>query len=374
MQTRRIATIVAVIAALILLLAASSTVAGPPVPGSKGSGKITLAGTVASRISYQGRLTDAGGNPLDGTVNLVLQLWNDAAAGSQVGSDIVRNNVTVQNGLFTVELDVPQDVFNGQALWLRVQVNGQWLSPRQELLPVPYALSLRPGAEIRGDSTDPAVTVTNAEPLGTALKAHGDGLGLDALGQTGVYAVGWAVGVDASGMTGVRGQGDVGVRGDGLTGVHGESEIGYGVVGITYAPMTATAAAGVYGESMNGHGVEGRSQFDVGVFGQSFGGFGAGVGGSGATGVFGSGGLVGVSGYTESDDATGVLGTATGYNGKGVEAPPNSAPACGAKAPRVWQATASMGRQCMAKIAAPASVCTAHAAPAGPVSSTATSR
>ncbi len=129
---------------------------------------------------------------------------------------------------------------------------------------------------------------------------------------------GWGLGIDAYGMTGVRGQGDVGVRGEGLTGVHGESQMGHGVVGITHAPYTATVA-GVYGESMSGHGVEGRSQFDVGVYGQSSGGFGAGVGGSGVTGVFGQGGLVGVSGYTTNDNATGVLGTATGMGAKGVE-------------------------------------------------------
>lgn len=305
------ATVVAV------LLVVTSAAASPPAQDPAASA-ISLAGTVASKISYQGRLTDAAGNPLNGNYNLVFQLWDDATAGSQVGSDIVRNNVPVSAGLFTVELDVPQAAFNGQALWLRIQVGGQWLTPRQELLPAPYALSLRPGAQIRGDSADPAVIVTNGGLLSTAVLAHGDGVGLDAQGQTGVYAVGWAVGVDASGMTGVRGQGDVGVRGDGLTGVHGESEIGYGVIGVTHAPMTVTTAAGVYGESMNGHGVEGVSQFDVGVFGQSHGGFGAGVSGAGVTGVFGSGGMVGVSGYTESDDATGVQGTATGYNGTGV--------------------------------------------------------
>ena len=308
------------ITTVMALLIAGSAAADPPVQDPTSATGIALASSVASKISYQGRLTDAAGNPLNGNYNLVFQLWDDATAGSQVGSDIVRNNVPVSNGLFTVELDVPQEAFNGQALWLRIQVNGQWLAPRQELLPVPYALSLRPGAQIRGDiGTAPAVVVVNGGSGGTAVQAHGDGVGLDAQGQTGVHAVGWAMGVDATGMTGVRGQGDVGVRGEGLTGVHGESDIGYGVVGVTNAPITATAAAGVYGESMNVHGVEGFSQFGVGVFGHSEGGFGAGVGGSGATGVYGTGGLVGVSGYTESDDGTGVAGTATGYNSRGVE-------------------------------------------------------
>ena len=213
MQTKRIVTIVAVVIALTLVLATSSTVAGPPVEGGQRSGSIKLVGTVASKISYQGRLTDAAGNPLNGNYNLVFQLRDDATAGSQVGSDIVRNNVPVSNGLFTVELDVPHHAFNGQALWLRIQVNGQWLSPRQELLPAPYAMSLRPGARIEGDSTDPVADVIN-HGLGTAIKAQGA-----------------AMGIEATGMTGVHGEGDVGVRGEGITGVSGASEMGHGVDG-----------------------------------------------------------------------------------------------------------------------------------------------
>lgn len=161
MQTRRIATLVRVVAVLTLLLSTSSTVAGPSVEEGQDSSKIMLAGTVASKISYQGRLTDVGGNPLSGNYNLVFQFWDDAAAGSQVGSDIVRNNTPMSSGLFTVDLDVPHDIFNGQALWLRIQVNGQWLSPRQELLPVPYALSVRPGAWIKGNSNDAIASVVN---------------------------------------------------------------------------------------------------------------------------------------------------------------------------------------------------------------------
>ncbi|MCB0167525.1 MAG: hypothetical protein KDI79_25070 [Anaerolineae bacterium] len=113
-------------------------------------GAISLASSVANKISYHGQLTDANGNPLNGTVNLIFQFWDDAAAGNQVGSDIVKNEVPVNDGLFTVELDVPENAFNGDARWLRVQVNGEWLTPRTELLAVPYALGLKPGAVMQG--------------------------------------------------------------------------------------------------------------------------------------------------------------------------------------------------------------------------------
>jgi hypothetical protein len=66
-----------------------------------------------------------------------------------VGSDIVKSDVQVTNGLFSVYLDVTHSNFNGQGLWLKVFVDGTGLGC-EEILPVPYALSLRPGADIRG--------------------------------------------------------------------------------------------------------------------------------------------------------------------------------------------------------------------------------
>jgi hypothetical protein len=285
---------IGLLTAVMGLFVAGSVAAGP-LSQDPGTSTFTLAGTVASKISYQGRLTDAAGNPLNGSYNLVFQLWNDATAGSQVGSDIVQNSVPVSNGLFTVELDVPQSAFNGQALWLRIQVNGQWLSPRQELLPVPYALGLRPGAQIEGSSTDAIASVVN-QGLGVAL-----------------YAQGAAMGVEGVGMTGVRGGGDVGVRGEGITGVSGISGTDQGV-GVS-GQASGINGKGVEGSAAHGTGVVGYGELG-GVKGTSTS---TGVLGEGVTSVSGGGALVGVSGYTEGDQSTGVLGTATGYGGKGVE-------------------------------------------------------
>ena len=287
MSARRIVTIVTVVAALTLILAASSTVAGLPAKGAKTSGKITLAGTVASRISYQGRLADAGGNPLHGNPNLVFQLWNDATAGSQVCADIVRNNVPVSNGLFTVDLEVPQEVFNGQALWLQISVNGQTLSPRQELLPVPYALSLKPGAQVYGSSSHPALTASN--------ESGGYGLSAGSLGNIGLFAQSGLFIIDPppSGMIGVYGAGSgEGIYGQGgHTGVHGLG-----------------TNDGVKGESTNGNAVHGLSTNGNGVLGES-------TGGSGVRGE--STNDYGVMGRTDATDKSGVYGSSG--TGKGVE-------------------------------------------------------
>jgi hypothetical protein len=60
-------------------------------------------------------------------------------------------------------------------------------------------------------------------------------------------------------------------------------------------------------------GIRGVGMTGVSGYGQ------VGVGGEGLTGVSGTGSWVGVYGYTEGTDTTGVLGTATNYGGKGVQ-------------------------------------------------------
>ncbi len=316
MRTKRI-TILTIVAILTLLLRANSSLSGPPVAQGQDSGTVKLTGTVASKISYQGRLTDAAGNPLHGTYKLVFQIWNDATGGSQVGSDIVKNDVPVRNGLFTVDLDVPQSAFNGQALWLRIQVNGQWLSPRQELLPVPYALSLRPGARIEG-------TITEADaPAISALEVinHGFGSAVAVEGKTGIKAkstTGSAVigeSRDDHGVVGYTGYSDAsGVYGHSVdgTGVKGSSMSNKGVIGESYQSTgvfgTSTNGIGVEGESSNRAGVKGTSTNGVGVEGESSGG--AGVKGTSTSGH-------GVVGWAEAQDRSGVYGHGT--NGPGVK-------------------------------------------------------
>ena len=124
--------LVAVLAASVLGAAAFAAGVGSDPP-------------VATKINYQGQLRDSGGNPLSGTYDMEFRFWTAQAGGSQVGSTITKNDVVAANGLFDVKLDVDESNFNGQALWLEIRVEGEVPNPRQEILPVPYALhSLSP--------------------------------------------------------------------------------------------------------------------------------------------------------------------------------------------------------------------------------------
>lgn len=153
---------------VVALGVAGAALAQPPDPGAGlspdpeagGAGQmeamdnLAASGVVSPAISYQGRLTDNSGNPLDGTYDMEFQFWNAESGGSQVGNTITLENVDIDQGLFNVSLEVNPDDFNGRELWLTVRVREHggtwdgWMTPRQQIQPVPYALSLRPGAII----------------------------------------------------------------------------------------------------------------------------------------------------------------------------------------------------------------------------------
>jgi hypothetical protein len=125
--------------ALVILLLAVTGVWAEPNPTTLAAPSAPLA-VFSDTISFQGRLLDSAGNPVDGTPAMTFRVYTQAEGGTSVWEDAY--NVPVENGLFTVFLEIPPALFDGQALWLGVQVEGdaQEMTPRQQLLPAPYAL------------------------------------------------------------------------------------------------------------------------------------------------------------------------------------------------------------------------------------------
>jgi hypothetical protein len=107
-------------------------------------------------FSYQGRLDD-GGTAANGnydfrfTLHQTTNLENDVVA-----SPLTNLNTSVAQGLFTVFLDFGTGVYAGNSLWLQLEVrtNGGAvfvsLSPRQALLPVPYAVFAEGASNVLG--------------------------------------------------------------------------------------------------------------------------------------------------------------------------------------------------------------------------------
>ena len=105
-----------------------------------------LTGTAAAQtdttFTYQGELKESG-EPANGSYNMDFALWDAMSGGSQVGSTIELNGLSVTDGLFTVELDFAAEAFDGSQLWLEIAVDGNELVPRQPLTAAPFALQTR---------------------------------------------------------------------------------------------------------------------------------------------------------------------------------------------------------------------------------------
>ena len=112
-------------ATLLVLLVATVAVASVPGP-----------------ISYQGRLTDASGQPANGTFQLVFTIYADQGGTTSLWTE-THPAVDVSDGLFSVLLgskdDIGPSVFDGSARWLKVSVNGTASGELLPLVSTPYA-------------------------------------------------------------------------------------------------------------------------------------------------------------------------------------------------------------------------------------------
>jgi hypothetical protein len=119
---------------------------------------------LSTSFTYQGYLTD-GSNPANGAYDFQFTLYNASSGGSQVGSIVTKGNVNVAKGLFNVALSFGS-VFDGTRLWLEIAVRPTGgtgytiLSPRQEILPSPYAFYTNRAGGLSASDGDPADAVT----------------------------------------------------------------------------------------------------------------------------------------------------------------------------------------------------------------------
>jgi hypothetical protein len=101
------------------------------------------AAAIDTRLSYQGSLEDAG-QPANGTYDLQFTLQD--TTGGTIGAPVLRDDVAVVNGVFTVELDFGATAFTGPDRQLQIGVrpgasSGGYtlLTPATRITPAPYA-------------------------------------------------------------------------------------------------------------------------------------------------------------------------------------------------------------------------------------------
>ena len=104
-----------------------------------------LAQPQNSIFTYQGRLTD-GATAASGNYQMEFALFDATTGGTQIGSKITNPNVSVSNGLFTVQLNFGSSPFTGADRFLEIAVKRPadadytTLAPRQQLTAAPFAI------------------------------------------------------------------------------------------------------------------------------------------------------------------------------------------------------------------------------------------
>jgi hypothetical protein len=212
------------VAAALSLAAAVGAQVGPSGP------------TVPNTLTHQGRLLDAAGAPLAGTVSLRFALYATAAGGDALWSET--QALTLDDGHYSARLGsvtpIPAAAFDGSTGYLGVTVGDDVeLAPRQSVGSVPYALV---ASNVTGDISPRSVTVGGVAVIASDGRWVGPASGL--VGPQG-----------EPGATGATGpQGEPGLQGpSGPSGPQGEP----GVAGAPgpQGPAGAQGPVGAVGPS-----------------------------------------------------------------------------------------------------------------------------
>ncbi len=95
----------------------------------------------AQAFTYQGFLRQSG-TPANGSFNMTFRLF-DVPSGGTALATVGPISVSVNNGLFSAELNFPQPIWSGGTRYLEIQVGSTTLTPRVKINPTPYASTLR---------------------------------------------------------------------------------------------------------------------------------------------------------------------------------------------------------------------------------------
>lgn len=106
-----------------------------------------VAQAAPTELQHQGRLVDASGEPIHGTVDLTVSLYDDAEATNEAVWSTGLTDVAVEQGYFSVIIDPPDSALAEEALYVGISVAGVGdLTPRSRLSAVPYARNVTGGA------------------------------------------------------------------------------------------------------------------------------------------------------------------------------------------------------------------------------------
>jgi hypothetical protein len=137
---------------------------------------------VPRKINYQGRLTDATtGEPPEGPLNLTFRIYDDAFSSSPMweeGHVLTADSAGVVSAILGSIVSI--DVAFGDAAWLEVEVGGEVLSPRREIVSVPYAFRAVDADSLGGEPASAYVVKGESGSITVEMVVSGAGSGLNA--------------------------------------------------------------------------------------------------------------------------------------------------------------------------------------------------
>jgi hypothetical protein len=143
---------------------------------------------IPRKINYQGKLADAAtGLPVAGPSNMTFRIYDDPTAGSLLWSETQTLSAD-SAGIFSAVLgsSAPIEIPLDSPVWLEVEVGGEVLSPRRELVSVPFALRAKVAEQaldadsLGGFESADFVRQGQASVITSEMIMDGTGSGLDA--------------------------------------------------------------------------------------------------------------------------------------------------------------------------------------------------
>jgi len=142
-----------------------------------------LNAQIPGKISYQGYIVNAAGQPENGSVSMDVRLFDAETGGTQLWSE--PHSAIVRNGVFSIILGdrlALDHLAYDKAYWLEVAVNDQIMSPRTMLTSVPYAMISRMANALAPGATGVVTKVNGAD--GEILLRGDGGTTVNRNGQT----------------------------------------------------------------------------------------------------------------------------------------------------------------------------------------------
>jgi len=109
-----------------------------------------------TKLAQQGRVLDGDGAPLEGSHDMVFVLYDAGTEGTALWTE--ERDADFAAGYYSITLgeQVPLDdlLFDTESVWLELSIDGETLTPRQEVVSVPYALRATAAEHLEGGMVD----------------------------------------------------------------------------------------------------------------------------------------------------------------------------------------------------------------------------